>query len=33
MSDPSLESLTEEECLALLNTAKYGRVAVVTRRR
>jgi len=30
MSDPSLESLTEEECLALLNTAKYGRVAVVT---
>jgi hypothetical protein len=30
MSDAALESLTKEECLDLLNRAKYGRVAVVT---
>jgi nitroimidazol reductase NimA-like FMN-containing flavoprotein (pyridoxamine 5'-phosphate oxidase superfamily) len=30
MSDASLENLSEEDCLALLSTAKYGRVAVVT---
>lgn len=31
MSGPVLESLSEEECLALLEGVKYGRVAVVTR--
>lgn len=30
MSDAALESLSKEECLALLKGAKYGRVAVVT---
>ena len=29
MSDAALESLTEDECLAMLQRAKYGRVAVV----
>jgi uncharacterized protein len=31
MSGPVLESLNEQECLALLKGVKYGRVAVVTR--
>jgi hypothetical protein len=30
MSDAALENLSKEECLALLSSAKYGRVAVVT---
>jgi hypothetical protein len=30
MSDPKLEALDKDECLALLSGAKYGRVAVVT---
>lgn len=30
MSDAALESLTEQECLDLLKTVRYGRVAVVT---
>ena len=30
MSGPVLESLSEQECLALLKGVKYGRVAVVT---
>jgi nitroimidazol reductase NimA-like FMN-containing flavoprotein (pyridoxamine 5'-phosphate oxidase superfamily) len=30
MSDAALESLSEEECLALLKGVSYGRVAVVT---
>jgi nitroimidazol reductase NimA-like FMN-containing flavoprotein (pyridoxamine 5'-phosphate oxidase superfamily) len=30
MSDAELESLSEEECLALLTHVQYGRVAVVT---
>ena len=30
MSGPVLESLSEQECLALLETVRYGRVAVVT---
>jgi uncharacterized protein len=30
MSGPLLESLSEQECLALLRGVKYGRVAVVT---
>ena len=29
MSDAALESLTEDECLAMLQRTKYGRVAVV----
>ena len=31
MSGPVVESLNEQECLALLKGVKYGRVAVVTR--
>lgn len=30
MSGPVMESLSEQECLALLKEVKYGRVAVVT---
>ncbi len=30
MSGPVMESLSEQECLALLKELKYGRVAVVT---
>lgn len=30
MSEAALESLTEQECLDLLRTVSYGRVAVVT---
>ena len=30
MSDAALESLSEEECIALLKRTQYGRVAVVT---
>ena len=30
MVDAALESMDEEECLALLKQVKYGRVAVVT---
>jgi nitroimidazol reductase NimA-like FMN-containing flavoprotein (pyridoxamine 5'-phosphate oxidase superfamily) len=30
MSDAALESLSEDDCLALLQGVKYGRVAVVT---
>ena len=30
MFDAALESMGEEECLALLKQVKYGRVAVVT---
>jgi nitroimidazol reductase NimA-like FMN-containing flavoprotein (pyridoxamine 5'-phosphate oxidase superfamily) len=30
MSDAALESLSEEECMALLRRTQYGRVAVVT---
>jgi uncharacterized protein len=30
MVGPMMESLSEQECLALLNRVKYGRVAVVT---
>jgi nitroimidazol reductase NimA-like FMN-containing flavoprotein (pyridoxamine 5'-phosphate oxidase superfamily) len=30
VSEPTLETLTEDECLRLLKTARYGRVAVVT---
>jgi len=29
MSEAALESLTEDECLAMLQRTKYGRVAVV----
>ena len=30
MLDAALESLSEQECLTLLKSVKYGRVAVVT---
>jgi nitroimidazol reductase NimA-like FMN-containing flavoprotein (pyridoxamine 5'-phosphate oxidase superfamily) len=30
MSDAALEQLTEQECLAMLKTVHYGRIAVVT---
>jgi nitroimidazol reductase NimA-like FMN-containing flavoprotein (pyridoxamine 5'-phosphate oxidase superfamily) len=31
MLDAALESLSEHECLSLLKSVKYGRVAVVTK--